>query len=352
MLATPVLAALRERFAGAHITYLLRAYVEDVIAGGGWHDELVRWPSGKGVARERAIFRLARELRAERYDLAILLTNSFRSALVSFISGAARRVGYARDGRSWLLTDRLSPLRENGRFVPAPILPYYIRLAEHLGCAVADRRLRLVIPPEQEAAGQTLKRHYGLDRGRPYAIVNAGAKFGASKCWPADRYAELCERLPRQFGLTPVLIGAPSEAALLERIATIAHAQVVCCTNPPTTLGALKVLVRDAALLVGNDTGPRHFGEAFNIPLVTLFGPTHQAWVATDYAAEVKLQVSVDCGPCQLPECPLDHRCMTRLSVDMVVAAIERVLGGRRTTLPLTTLPVVHAAGNGPCHRS
>jgi heptosyltransferase-2 len=347
-----VLAALRGHFATAHIAYLLRGYVEDVIAGGGWHDELVRWPTGKGVARERATLRTALELRARRYDLAILLTNSFRSAFVSFVAGVARRVGYARDGRGWLLTDRLRPLRENGRFVPTPILPYYIRLAEHVGCIVADRRLRLAMTPEQEAAGQALKRHYGLDRGRPYAIVNAGASFGASKCWPVDRYAELCERLPKVFGLTPVLIGAPREAALLKRIATIAHADTVCCTDPPTTLGSLKVLVRDAALLVGNDTGPRHYGEAFNVPLVTLFGPTHQAWVATDYAAEIKLQIPVDCGPCQLPECPFDHRCMTQLSVDMVIDAIDRVLGGRRTTLPLNTLPILHAAGNGACQRS
>ncbi len=352
VLATPVLAALRGHFVDAQITYLLRAYVEDLIAGGGWHDELVHWPAGKGLARERDTLRMARELARRRHDVAILMTNSFRSALVAYLAGAKRRVGYARDGRSWLLTDRLPSLKKDGRFVPTPILPYYARLAEHVGCAVADRKLRLVITPEQEAAGQTLKRHYGLDRGRPYAIVNAGAKFGASKCWPADRYAELCERLPRDFGLTPVLIGAPGEAALLRRIATIAQADVVCCTDPPTTLGSLKVLVRDAALLVGNDTGPRHYGEAFDIPLVTIFGPTHQEWVATGYAAEIKLQVPVDCGPCQLPECPLDHRCMTRLSVEMVLEAIDRVLGGRRKTLPLSTLPIVHAAGDGGCQRS
>lgn len=350
VLATPVLAALRAHFAGAEITYLLRGYVEDIVAGSGWFDAVVRWPDGRGAAREAAALRLARALRPRRFDLALLLTNSFRSALVARLCGASRRVGYARDGRSWLLTDRLRPLKADGRFVPTPILPYYVRIAEHVGCGVPDRRLRLPVPPEQEAAGQALKQHYRLDAGKPYAIVNAGAKFGASKCWPADRYADLCERLARDIGLRPVLVGAPTEAPLLERIAAMAQADVVCATRPATTLGSLKVLVRDAALLVGNDTGPRHYGEAFGVPLVTLFGPTHQAWVETDYASEVRLQVPVECGPCQLPECPLDHRCMTRLTIDRVLAAIERVLGGRRRSLPLDML-APRAVGTG-CDRS
>jgi len=329
VLASPVLAALRTHFCTATITYLLRRYVQEIVEGGGWHDERVFWPPEAGARRTWQMFSLAAELRRRRFDTALLLTNSFRSAFVTWLAGIPRRVGYARDGRGWLLTDRLKPLRRAGVFVPSPVLPYYVRLAEHLGCGVADRRVRLGITPAQEEAGQELLRHYGLADGQPYAVINPGAAYGAAKCWLPERFAELCDRLPAEFGLQPVIVGNPrTEGALMQCIASLTRMPVVCCDRPPTTLGSLKVLIRQARLLVCNDTGPRHYGHAFGIPTVTIFGPTHQAWTDTDYTGEIKLQVPVECGPCQLKVCPLDHRCMTGLTTERVLRAVREVLAG------------------------
>lgn len=326
VLATPVLAALREHFRHARITYLMRRYVGEIVDGGGWHDEALYWPDGRGAAREWRTWRLAGRLRSHGYDVALLLTNSFRSALLAWRAQAKRRVGYAREGRGWLLTDQLRPLRENGEFVPSPVLPYYIRLAEEVGCDVTDRRLRLGLTPQQERAGDELRQHYGLAGSRPYALINPGAAFGAAKCWLDSRFAEVCDRLVEEHGLRPVLVGAPHEAPLMRSIADQAKKDVICCVDPPTTLGSLKVLARGARLMVCNDTGPRHYANAFGVPTVTLFGPTHQAWTDTDYAGEIKLQVPVECGPCQLKTCPLDLRCMTGLTTDMVMEAVADVL--------------------------
>jgi heptosyltransferase-2 len=324
VLATPVLAALREHFAEARITFLLRRYLAEVVAGGGWHNEEVYWcASGRSAAGD---LRLARQMRNQGYDLALLFTNSFRSALVAWLAGVRRRVGYARDGRWLLLTDRLAALRRDGELVPTPILPYYAAIAERVGCPVRDRRLRLGITAEQEAAGCELKRRYGLDDGRPYAVINPGAAFGSAKCWLPERFAEVCERLGVDFGLRAVLVGTAGEYPLLRFIAERASSGAVCCDNPGTTLGSLKGLIRDAALLVCNDTGPRHYGNAFGVPTLTIFGPTYQAWTDTDYADEIKLQVPVDCGPCQLRTCPLDHRCMTGVTVEMVMQAVGQLL--------------------------
>ncbi len=326
VLATPVLAALREHFADARITFLMRRYVAEVVRGGGWHDREEYWPAGRGLRRELGLPGLARRLRADRADIAMLLTNSFRSALLAWWAGARRRVGYARDGRSGFLTDRLTPLKRDGKFVPSPVLPYYIALAERVGCGVADRRLRLGVTDEQEQAGRALLAHYGLDDGRPYAVINPGAAFGAAKCWLPERFAEVCDRLDARRGLRSVLVGAPHEAALMRAIAGQARSRPVCCDAPGTTLGSLKVVVREAALLVCNDTGPRHYGAAFGVPTVTIFGPTHQEWTDTDYDREIKIQVPVDCGPCQLPRCPLDLRCMTGVSTDLVMENIDALL--------------------------
>jgi heptosyltransferase-2 len=329
VLATPVLAALRDHFRDAQITFLMRRYVAELVDGGGWHDASLYWPGGRSLMRAWETLGLVRALRETRPDAALLLTNSFRSALVVWRAGIRRRVGYARDGRGWLLTNRLYPRKKDGEFVPTPVLPYYIALAEHLGCPVTDRKLRLGITSAQEQAGQELLRHYGLDDGRPYALVNPGAAFGASKCWPAERFAEVCGRLRADCGFQPVLVGAPHEVPLMRAIAAQAAGGAICCDNPGTTLGSLKVLARGAALLVCNDTGPRHYGQAFDVPTVTIFGPTHQKWTDTDYAGEIKLQIPVECGPCQLPVCPLDHRCMTGLTADMVMRAVGTILARR-----------------------
>jgi heptosyltransferase-2 len=126
--------------------------------------------------------------------------------------------------------------------------------------------------------------------------------------------------------LRVVIVGAPSEAPLMREIARQARQEVICCDEPGTTLGTLKVIMREAALLVGNDTGPRHYAAAFDVPTVTIFGPTHQEWTDTDYARELKIQIPVECGPCQLPECPLDLRCMTGVTVEMVMGKIRELL--------------------------
>ena len=335
VLATPVLAALRTHFADAKITYLMRRYVREVVAGGGWHDAEIFWPERRGWWHEPRMLGLARHLRSERFDLTLLLTNSFRSGLVTWLARIPRRVGYARDGRSRLLTDGLDPLKRDGRFVPSPVLPYYIKIAEHVGCAVSDRKLRLGITPEQERAGGQLARHYELDDGRPYAAINPGAAFGAAKCWLPERFAEVCDRLRSELNLQSVIVGAPREAPLMREIARSAKTDVLCCDQPGTTLGSLKPLIRDAALLVCNDTGPRHYGSAFGVPMVTIFGPTHQEWTDTDYADEIKIQVPVDCGPCQLPACPLDLGCMTGVTTEMVMARIHVLLSRPRARSPV-----------------
>jgi len=328
VLATPTLVALREHFRQAGITYLLRRYVAEVVEGADWYDELEYWPAPDDPARASTVT-LVRRLRRGHFDLALLLTNSFRAALVAWLGRVRQRVGYARDGRGFLLTSKLKPLRKDGEYVPSPVLTHYAALAEHIGCPVRDRRLRLPISPRQCEEGEKLMQHYGLRNGVRYAIINPGTKFGSAKCWLPERFSEVCDLLVERWNLLPVVVGAPDERALMRRIAAGARRPVICADNPPTTLGSLKVLSAGATIHIGNDTGPRHYAIALGIPVVTIFGPTHQQWTDTGYEDEIKLQAKVPCGPCQLPRCPLDLRCMEAISAEMVMAAVETLLRGR-----------------------
>lgn len=353
VLASPVLAALRRHFRTTRITFLMRPYVAEITRGCDWSDDELYWPvrrasvpaqsNGKSGANV-GMRGLIAEIRGRSFDAALLLTNSFKSALVAWLGRAARRIGFARDGRSLLLTDRLRPLKRHWRFVPKPVLDSYIDLAAAVGCKVGDRRLTLGISAEQEDAGGALKRHYGLDDGRPYVVINAGAAFGASKCWLPARFAEICDRASREWNARPVLVGAKGEAELMRAIASTCRGDVTCCDDPPTSLGSLKPLIRDAALLICNDTGPRHYGNAFGVPTVTIFGPTHQEWTDTGYENEIKLQKRVECGPCQLRVCPLDHRCMTEMTVDDVWDAAKRLVASHGAN-PGRSSRLAHVAG-------
>lgn len=325
VLASPVLAAVRDHFPSARITLLLRRYLADVVDGGDWHDQLRFWPDAKADGGPAGLWWLVAEMRKQQFDAALLLTNSFKSALVAYLAGARRRVGYAREYRGWMLTDQLAPLKRGGKFVPTPMFGYYAAIAERIGCPVIDGRLRLGVTPAQEAAGTALQTHYGLGPGVRYAVINPGAAFGAAKCWLPERFAEVCDQIEHRLGWRAVIVGGPSEFALMRRIAEQCRKPPIVCANPGTTLGSLKVIIRDAALLVCNDTGPRHYGNAFGVPTVTIFGPTHQEWTDTGYAGERKLQIKVPCGPCQLRVCPLDHACMKRITPEMVMAAVERI---------------------------
>lgn len=324
VLASPVLAALREQLPDTRIAYLMRSYVRDIVAGAHWHDDEFFWPAGNSLQRAARLPNLAARLRQHKLDTAVLLTNSFRSATAAWLASIPHRVGYARDARSWLLTHRLQPARVDGRFAPASVLPYYCKLAEPLGVTVADRALRLAISTDQEHAGRHLQKHYNLTK--PYAVINPGAAFGAAKCWLPERFAQVCDALRADFKLSPVIVGAPNEVPLMRHIAELAESDPVCLADPGTSLASLKVIIRDARLLVCNDTGPRHYGNAFRVPTVTIFGPTHQAWTETDYDLESCIQADVPCGPCQLKQCPLDLRCMHEVTVDWVLREIRVLL--------------------------
>ncbi len=340
VLATPALAALRARFASAEIHYLLRRPLEELVDGCGWHDGVTYWPERRrGLG---GLLGLARALGALRFDVALLFPNSLRSALIAWLARVPRRVGYARDGRGLLLTDRLKPLRRGGAFVPTPITPYYSEIARRIGCPVADERLRLGVSEAQDAGGARVLRQHGLDGGEPFAALNPGAAFGVAKCWPAERFAELADLIADELSLRCVLVGSPPEADLLTGIASRAKSRPTPLLNPGTTLGTLKGVLRRARLLVCNDTGPRHYGNALRVPTVTIFGPTHQEWTRTSVESEARIQKVVDCGPCQLPQCPLDHRCMTEISPREALEAARALLvasddrgAARRGLLPL-----------------
>ena len=329
VMATPCLRAVRLACPQAHITYLVKRYVKAIFCGMPWADRILSFrPKRDGVIA------VASRVRAGRFDTAILLTNSFRSALISKLGGVRRIIGYDRDGRKLLLTERLAPPRQRGRLVPSPIIWYYLALARRVGYGGDDIRMELFVTPRESAGARSVLERAGLDAGifrpgrdgKPLVLLNPGANYGSSKIWLPERFAAVADRLIETRGATVLVSGAPKERRVLDEVLAHMKRPAIDLSRLGLTLGALKDIVRRCDLMLTNDTGPRHIAAAFGVPVVTIFGPTHPQWTEIYYDKERQVQIPVDCGPCQLKVCPLDHRCMTGISVDMVLNKCDDLL--------------------------
>ena len=334
VMATPTMRAVRDGFPDAKITAVLRPYVQDILAGLPLVDAtLAHDPRGKNGLSGWAF---ARALRQQKFDMAILLPNSFRSAWWAWLSGAKRRIGLDRSARGWLLTDRVPGASQA---TPHPVMDDYALLASHLGFTVTRQmELATTATDEQQLAAFWRTQPASLTGLETtefprYVALNPGGAFGAAKHWPVSSFAALAAKLARDGERVLVLCG-PSERNDAREIVRVAQEKVggdrrfsICSlADAVPSLGLTKAAVRHAALLVTTDSGPRHFAAPFGVSVVTLFGPTHIAWSET-YSGGVHLQIPIDCGPCQQRTCPLKHhRCMRDLSVDQVHATARHLL--------------------------
>lgn len=332
VMATPTLRALRERFRGAFIGGLVRPGMDQLLAGTSFFDEL-HVERASGVMGPKFV---AAKVRPRRYDTALLLTNSFSTALVVRLAGIPRRIGYDRDARGLLLTDRMEAPKGAKGWAPVPAVEYYWRLAERflLGGVGSDGRaespaprwMELATTPEEERAADELLGRAGVAAGAALAILNPGGNNEAKR-WPWERFALVADHLRDRHGLTVMVNGSPAEAELVAKIAGASRG-VVELPRHGVNLGSLKALTRRSRVMVTNDTGPRHIAAALGVPVVSLFGPTDARWtVIPAKAGEVVLVADPTLPETEAAE---DHpeRCrIERITVESVIEGVESALG-------------------------
>lgn len=277
VMATPLLRNIRSHRPDAHLSVVLRPGLDEIIRGAPWLDEIVTSPF-KGLAGP---FLAANAIRATRSDAVLLLPNSFRAGVIARLAGAPVRIGYRRDGRGWLLTHTLDVERSA---TPTPTVHYYNRLGSFaLGVGDLDPHMELFVTPEQHAKADRLLE--GVSR--PFILLNPGGNK-LPKRWPPDRFAAVACALHSECGVDVVVSGAPSEMDVLRAVVEAAEPDcpIVNLADRSGGLGALKSVIQRSALVITNDTGPRHIAAALGTPLVTLFGPTDPRWTTIDAPSE------------------------------------------------------------------
>jgi len=325
VMATPAFRAMRAGFPEAQLSLLLREEHIPILNGAPWFDALLPHTSfGRGFAR---LLAEGHRLRAKRFDLGICLPDSFRAALLMRMAGVGYIVGYRRGLRGPLLHRALPPPGQG----PDPFMvsreQHELGIVRALGCPASDTTLGLFATAQEETEAALALERNGLHPQAPRVVVAPGASFGTSKLWPPAFFAEVADGLA-EAGLGIALIGAPHERALAAQVGGVMRAPVANLAGE-ISLGATKAVIAGARLVLCNDAGARHIAVAFRVPCVVLMGPT--ALEKTDCNLEgvhVLTAEDVDCRPCYLRICPIDHRCMTRIVparvVEVALATLHR----------------------------
>ena len=325
VMATPALRALRVGLPGAEIHLQGGAHHEGLLRGLESFDAFhpVR-SSGLAGLRERT-----RALRTLSFDAALVLPDSPRSALDAFLARIPRRIGYARDPvRRRLLSEPLDPPRERGHRVPISMVERYLLPVRTLGLRDAGEALELRVHDEPRRRARERLAEAGVDPDGRFLLITPGAAFGPSKLWPPRHFAAAADDIQRRFGLHPVIAPAPSaeEVEVARRVAETTDAP---CTllEPEPDLEVFKALIEGAALLLSNDTGPRHVAVALGRPVITLMGSTDPRHTAHLLERQRVLTEDVSCRPCGEKICPIgDHRCLERLEPRRAVEAAGELL--------------------------
>ena len=327
VLCTPTLRSIRKHFNSARITFLASKPVQQVLSDCSFNDEWI-------VSAGKDILPLAAKLRKCNFTSAILLKNSFGSALIVFLAGIENRIGYSRQGRGFLLTDRLYPSKlAQGKYQPLSMIDYYLSVASWLGADTSDRRIELSVADDDVV---TLKKKLPQisDANKPLVILVPGGAFGLSKCWPAERFAQAANYLVEKHNANVIISVSPQKAEkqIANQIFVASKQKLINLAENPLTLGELKALFSKAALVICNDTGPRHIAIALDRRVITLFGPNDPAWTQTGHEKEVQIIGRAPCAPCRKPTCSKsEHICMNSITVQRVCAAAKRFLKGENT---------------------
>ena len=330
VMCEPALRGLRKLFPDAQIALLVKPAVADLFAG---HPALTRVLTYDTKGRHAGLsgkWALAGQLRRQGFDLAILFQNAFEAAFLTFLAGVPRRYGYATDGRSLLLSD---PIAAPDHRALVHQVRYYWDLLKPLGLTGDPPAPELVVFPEEEQAMAGRFAQGGLTGTDIVVGINPGSTYGGAKRWLPERFAEVTDRLRRTIRESPgqqvsvVIFGAAGEERLGQDIAARLRLPSLVLSGA-TTIRELMAALKRCAMLLTNDTGPMHIASAFQVPVVAIFGPTDWRTTSPFGNAHAIVRQPVDCAPCLLRECPIDHRCMTRVTVDQVHEAATKQLSG------------------------
>ncbi len=330
VLSIPSIMAVRRLFPEARITLLVNPWVSPIYSEAAFVDEILEYDKAgrhKGCA---GLSRLVSDLKRRNFDLAILLQNAFEAALIPFCARIPLRAGYARDGRSFLLTH---PCKIDPGVRQVHQVYYYLGILSELGLLAPKPweqkplpiRITIGVRNADRSAATAMLRSNGIQENDIVVALNPGAFYGEAKRWLPDRYAQVADALANRHSARTIILGAASDLETARIVAAHMSTHPVILAGQ-TTLGQVMGLLKESDLLITNDSGPMHIASALDVPQLAIFGSTSEVATGPCNRDAIVIKHPVDCNPCFLRKCPTDFRCMKEITVSQVVEAANPIL--------------------------
>ena len=316
VMSTPALGTVRAFFPGAEITVAAPPAVAELFRSHPYCDRIVALGQGGAFPDLARWWAAARALRRQRFDLAILFQNAISAGILATLARCRLRIGYATDGRGFLLTHG-APAPDRSRRLHQ--VHYYLEMLKQFGIGSGPPALKLECTAEERDWARSR-----LGQG-PWAAINPGAAYGEAKRWFPERFAEVADGLAREFGSRILLTGGPGEIRIGSEIEAAMNARPLNLIGK-TTVRQLMALLSQCCLMITNDSGPMHIAAAFGVPIVAIFGPTdHLTTSPWSDRAEI-VREDFPCAPCLKRKCPIDHRCMKAVTAEKVLERARLLL--------------------------
>ncbi|CAN5482226.1 lipopolysaccharide heptosyltransferase II [soil metagenome] len=327
VMSVPALRELRRIFPDAKITLHTRSWADGLFRDAAFIDELVTFDKHRWKIKD--VYDNSQFLRDDGYDLAVLLPNSFESAVTTFLSKIPRRFGYNKDVRGLLLTDPIAVPEWKNRNHE---VFYYLNLVTEIERRMLGRDtvagtfpdISLEMSDERKLNARSQLASFGIDPGKRTIALGVGSTNSRAKRWPADRYAQLNDKLQNELNVSVILIGSKDETDVANEVSAL-------CKNKPidlvgkTDLADAIAILSEIDLLISNDMGLAHVAPAVGTHTIAIFGPTNPETTRPYSINAEVIRKDVECSPCMLRDCPIDHRCMTRISVDEIFDAAANI---------------------------
>lgn len=326
VMSIPAMMMLRDAFPDASIALHTRAWAKDVFIDAAFIDHLI--PFDPSASKMRTVMRESRSLRRETFDAAVIFPNSFESALTVALAGIPRRFGYRNDGRQILLSEALPvPPWKNERH-ESEFYKHLVRfvIGELGGVSDSTEQLpTLAVSAERRFAAKGLLGLNGAEASSPLIAIGPGSTNSNAKRWPAEYFGELCNSFSSDLGARIVMLGSRGETEMGEAVKQHCDCQITDLMGK-TDLALASAILAESDLFVSNDMGLAHISAALGTPTLTLFGPTNEVTTSPLGPRARFVREVVECSPCMLRVCPIDHRCMIRLGPERVFEVAARML--------------------------
>jgi len=322
LFSTPFIRALRKGYPDSFIACMVPPRCREILKLNPNLNEVVVYDEKVTHGSIAGKLKFISNLKKKKFDTVILLHRSFTKALMAYLIGAKKRIGYHTAKRGFLLTMAIEPPKGDVHKVD-----YFLNIAERIGLKKLGREYELFIDDSDREYVKELLVKNGIEKNDSFIVINPGGNWG-QKRWPKENFALLIERLIKELNAKVVISGAKKDIHLAEEIRSLVKSGDFSILCGKTTLRQLAALLERSSAVISNDTGPTHIAASMKTPLVALFGPTSQHITGPVGKGKISVISKVDkCAvPCYNMACT-DNRCMALIGVDEVMAKVKAILG-------------------------